>query len=67
MEHYTFRASLRLSRNYNSIEVSAEYGRDLKPKETTERMIEDVTKTVWEKLEREAARADEVLNSTKKG
>ncbi len=66
-EHYAFRASVRLSKNYNSIEVSAEYGRDVQPKEKLANAVVEIQGIVWDKLSYEVKHADELLSSMKKG
>lgn len=67
MPHYNFRASVRLSKNYNSIEVSAEFGREAGAKEKPEDMIDEVESVVWERLNTQLAKADGLLSSQKKG
>ena len=65
MEHYTCKLSVKLSRNYNSIEASAEYGRDIKPKETTKQLIDQVESVTKERLTTFTGIIDKQLGDTK--
>ena len=49
--HYSYALSARLSKNYNSLEVRVEFGRDLTPGETNAQLISSVESTVKARVE----------------
>lgn len=66
MEHYTLALSLRLSKNFNSMEARVEYGRDGKPGEMREKLIADVEAVVTSELNDLTKLLDKTLGGLKK-
>jgi len=65
VERYICRLSIKLSRNYNSLEASAEYGRDIKPGETTKSLVQDVESITQSRLNALTAIIDKQLGDRK--
>lgn len=61
---YSAALDLRLSKNYNSVGVHVEFGRDANPGETREALVRDVHDEVQRRLAELAQYADELLSST---
>lgn len=65
-KHYSYRLTLRLSKNYNSMEASCEFGRDAREGETTEALIKSVEAEVEKRLNAASKVIDDILGSLKK-
>ena len=63
---YTCSLRVRLSKNYQSIEVGSEFGRNANAAETTDRLISDVDETTWASLQNLVKRGAEALDHVSK-
>lgn len=63
--HYSYRLSLRLSKNYNSLEASCELGRDARTGESTQELIKSVEAEVEKRLSAASKVIDEIMGGLK--
>lgn len=65
-QRYTCSLRLRLSKNYQSIEVGAEFGRNAHDDESMEQLVASVNEATWNQLHGLAKTGAEVLISATK-
>ncbi len=64
---YTAALDLRLSKNFNSVGVHVEFGRDANQGESRDKLVEDVHDEIKSRLANLAQYADELLGSMNGG